>query len=96
MYFHTNSSSIHSDVRLSVLVNSLLNGALHKHSENVKTVQVSGYFGIIRSAESPLIMVLLNTGTGGKAMVPKNNKRYPLKEQVNLYSNLEKNHWHGM
>ena len=42
-------------------------------------------FGIIRSVESPLNEVLLNTNTGIKAVVLRDNKQYFLKEQVNLY-----------
>ena len=53
MYF-----PIHPGVRLLVLRNpacyTILNRALIKRSENVKTAQVSGHFGKIRSAESPL------------------------------------------
>ena len=84
---------------------TILNRALHKRSENVKTVQVSGHFGKIRPTESPFIEVLLNTGTCVKAVVPRKMKQYLLKEQVNLYSNLDKvnlysnldkNHGHAM
>ena len=90
MYFHTNCSPIHSGVRLPVLVNNLLvipsctDHYRSKRSENVKTVQVSGHFGIILSTESALNGMLLNTGTGVKAVVLRNNKQYLLKKLVNI------------
>ena len=39
---------------------TILHRSLHRHSENVKTVHVSGNFGIIRSTELPLIEMLLH------------------------------------
>ena len=59
-----------------------------ERSGNVKTVQVSGHFGKLRSTESPLVEVQLNTGSGVKVGVPKKSRRYLPNEQVNLYSNL--------
>ena len=58
---------------------TILNKALHKHSENVKTVHVSGHFGKLRPMESPLIEVLLSTGTGIKIVVPRKIEQYLLK-----------------
>ena len=61
-------------------------------SKNVKTVQVAGHFGKLWSTKSPPISVLLTTGTAFKVAVPQNIKHYLLKELVNLYSKLNKNH----
>ena len=40
--------------------------------------------------------MLIKTGTVVKAVAPRNCEQFLLKEQVNLYSNLDKNHWHGI
>ena len=92
--FHTNSPPIHSGVRLSVLrkpclLYTTLNSVLAKHSESVKTVQVSGCFGKLRSAKAPPVEVRLNTGSGVKVGVPQNSRRYLPNEQVILYSILD-------
>ena len=65
---------------------TILHRALHKHSENVKTVQVSSHFGII----PPFIAVLINTGKVVKVVVPRNNEQCLLKEQVNYLETLIK------
>ena len=51
-----------------------LNSVLAKHSENVKTVKVSGHFCKLRSTKSPTVEVRLNTGSGVKEGVPKNSR----------------------
>ena len=73
---------------------TILNRALNKRSENDKTVQVSGHFGKLRPTESPLTEVLLSTGKGVKVVVPRIIKQYLLKQQVNLYSNLDNKNGH--
>ena len=54
---------------------TILNRELHKLSENVKTVQVSGQFCKILSTESPLIEMLLNYDTGIEPIVPGESKQ---------------------
>ena len=66
--FHTNSFPIHSGVRLSVLRKPCM---LYHPEQYIKTVQVSGRFGKLRSTKSPPVEVRLNTGSGVKVGVPK-------------------------
>ena len=100
-FFRTNSCPVYLGVRLPVLEKysvcyTILKRALHRRSEKVKTVQVAGHFGKLWSTKSPLIEVLLHTGTVFKVAVPQNIKHYLLKELFNLYSKLDKNHGHAM
>ena len=48
-----------------------MNRVLTTLSGNVKTVQVSCHFGILRSIKSPLVDVQLNTGSGVRRGYPK-------------------------